>query len=78
VNVAVGRDLGGHRGKPDEIRAAMDDPLAGLNPIEYSDESARSATELHGTTFERFAAGLHEDHRPAAIVDNGRLGNRRH
>jgi hypothetical protein len=48
----MGRDLGGHRGEPDEIGAAMDDPLSGLDPLEHVDVPVGAAAELHGTTFE--------------------------
>ena len=73
MRVPVCRELRGHRRKADQVGPATDQPLTSLNSCQSVDVSAFVGSERYGPALERFAPGLHEDHRTSPIVHDSGL-----
>src|SRR5690606_33597716 len=61
VNVTVAGSLRRQCRQPHEMRAARDDALAGLDPLDVHEAALACPADPHRPAFETLAAGLHED-----------------
>src|SRR5687768_2980862 len=75
VGMAVGRDGAGGGRQLDVVGAAGDDVLAGGDALLHLDPAGRAMAEDERAALERLALDLDVGDRPAAVLEDGLLGD---